>query len=445
MFTNYLPSEDDIRHPVPFPSQASFAKLCATFHLAGPAAGKFSSSLDLQMSGAGKMALVSPGADGLQVWEGGNTKATEWKQLVVADGPQRNYEDKFIVDVPGGPPGSTISPGSGFSKPVEPTSKPPRSKWRWIIGVALILLLTLAIATPVGVLVSRNKKFEDPSVSTAFSNSHIRSPAQGKEAPSSPVSSTNAASEGVLRGTRLTTMEPRTGGDIDLFYQNADGSLHYISQSQARIWQGSFDLNVSDAKLGTPLCSTYSNWGDGSVYVSPDSAEGLSHLFTFRQWWLFYIDKANVIQNLYSQSDPTNWRRGDVGDKLYKVPDQSNVAFTVSRGRRYNDTKNDLYNGLSLYTSDEGGRFREYIYADEDESWSDGYTFPRNTNGLGPASIFSESRDAYLFNVNSDNAIQMWWRRYDNNTDPLFAEDSTWHLGPTTVTEASAASMTLLF
>lgn len=87
---------------------------------------------------------------------------------------------------------------------------------------------------------------------------------------SSAANATNERLGRVLRGTRLTTLEPRTGGDINLFSQTNDGSLRYISQSQERIWQGSTDLNISDAKLTTPLCSTYSNFKDGSVYVSSD-------------------------------------------------------------------------------------------------------------------------------------------------------------------------------
>ncbi|KAL8695770.1 MAG: hypothetical protein Q9224_003174 [Gallowayella concinna] len=358
-----------------------------------------------------EVVATSPDADGLQVWEGRYKQSSEWKQVVVVNGLERHYEDKVVADVKGAAPGNLEAPPSELSEPAKATSKHSRSKWRWIIGLTLILLLIVAIATPVGVVVSRNRR-SPANVAEASSNG----------AASSPVSSTNADSGGVLKGTRLTTLETRTGGDLDLFYQNADGALHYISQSKERIWQGSFDLNVSDAKIGTPLCSTYSNWKDGTVY-----------------WWLFYVDRASVIQNLYSQGDPTTWRRGNVGDKGYKVPDQSNIAFTVSRGRRYNDTKGDLLGGLSLYTSDEEGSFREYIYADADESWSDGHAFPPNTRGLGPATLFSETRDAYLFNVNSRNALQMWWRRYDNDTDPLVADDSTWHLGSTAAASVSSS------
>ncbi|KAL8801369.1 MAG: hypothetical protein Q9200_006962 [Gallowayella weberi] len=349
------------------------------------------------------MVAASPGADGLQVWEGRYTQSSEWKQLVVADGLERHYEDKVIVGVIAGPSENQEAPPSELSKHVNTTSKHSRSKRRWIIGLALVLILVVAIATPVGVIVSRNRR--SPAKDAKASSNGAASPLD---------SSSNANSGGVLKGTRLTTLELRTGGDLHLFYQNADGTLHYISQSKARIWQGSFDLNVSDAKIGTPLCSTYSNWKDGTVY-----------------WWLFYVDETNVIRNLYSQSDPTTWRRGNIGDKGYRVPGQSNIAFTVSRGRRYNDTAGDLLDGLRLYTSDEEGSFREYIFSDDDESWSNGYTFPPSTRGLGPATLFSERRDAYLFNVNSKNALQMWWRRYDNNSDPLVADNSTWHLGST--------------
>ena len=72
---------------------------------------------------------------------------------------------------------------------------------------------------------------------------------------------------GVLNGSRLTTMDPRTGGDIHLYYQYGDGSLRYISQSPQRIWQGSTNLQVTNTKLGTPLAAV-STSTDGSVFVS---------------------------------------------------------------------------------------------------------------------------------------------------------------------------------
>ena len=72
---------------------------------------------------------------------------------------------------------------------------------------------------------------------------------------------------GVLNGSRLATMDPLTGGDIYLYYQYGDGSLRYISQSPERIWQGSTNLQVTNAKLGTPLAAV-STSTNGSVFVS---------------------------------------------------------------------------------------------------------------------------------------------------------------------------------
>ena len=81
----------------------------------------------------------------------------------------------------------------------------------------------------------------------------------------SPV--TAAAQGEVLKGTRLTTMDPRTGGDIYLFYQWDDGGIRYISQNVSRIWQGNINLEITDAKKGSPLASV-STGANGSTFVS---------------------------------------------------------------------------------------------------------------------------------------------------------------------------------
>ena len=93
------------------------------------------------------------------------------------------------------------------------------------------------------------------------------SPANAAIDPTQP---TSESPGGVLRGSRLSTMDPYTGGDIYLFYQWSDGGLRYISQSPLRVWQGSTHLDVPDAKLGTPL-ATISTKSDGSTFVMPPS------------------------------------------------------------------------------------------------------------------------------------------------------------------------------
>ncbi|KAK2792900.1 hypothetical protein FQN52_002578 [Onygenales sp. PD_12] len=161
-------------------------------------------------------------------------------------------------------------------------------------------------------------------------------------------------------------MDARTGGDIFMYYQYADGSLRYISMSPDGVWQGSRTLPVDDAKLGTPLTATY--------YVK----NGLT------AWWLFYVDKSNNIRNIWSLSHPTEWLKGIVGGKQYAVPAQSSIAFTVARGIRYDAAKKGIGGGFSLFASGTDGHMREYLYSDDDESWTDGSTFT-STNGYGGA------------------------------------------------------------
>ncbi|KAI4254238.1 MAG: hypothetical protein L6R42_007280 [Xanthoria sp. 1 TBL-2021] len=290
---------------------------------------------------------------------------------VVADGPERHYEHKLVIGITGGPPAVLDSPPAETQKLVDPI--PNRHRWRWVFGVVLALLIVVAIVTPVGVIVARNKR------SSATSTADLTS---------SAANATNERLGGVLRGTRLTTLEPPTGGDINLFHQTNDGSLHYISQSQERIWQGSTDLNISDAKLRTPLGSTYSNFKDGSVHV-PRTTKS-------------------------QQTDP------------------SSNASTVSRGRHYNHSAGDLDAGLSLYTSDSNGTFLTYIHQRRPYLNLERYgtIFP-NTNGQGSASLFFRNGALRtFFTTNDDHATDMWWRRYDNNTDPMDdSENSKWHLG----------------
>ena len=95
----------------------------------------------------------------------------------------------------------------------------------------------------------------------------------------SPV--TTKTSGRAQKGIRLVTIDPRTGGDIYLFYQWNNNGLRYISQSPKGVWQGSTDLHVTDAKPGTPLesVSTISN---GSTLVSYLPCR--RYLFKSEQW-----------------------------------------------------------------------------------------------------------------------------------------------------------------
>ena len=96
---------------------------------------------------------------------------------------------------------------------------------------------------------------------------HISASTSTHATSSGAASAPTPVNTGVLNGSRMTTMDPHTGGDIYLYYQCGDGSLHYISQSPEFIWQGITNLQVTNARMGTPLAAV-STSTNGSVFVS---------------------------------------------------------------------------------------------------------------------------------------------------------------------------------
>lgn len=136
------------------------------------------------------------------------------------------------------------------------------------------------------------------------------------------------------------------------------------------------------------------------------------------------MDESSIIQNIYSQSDPTTWQKGSVGGNQYKVPDQNSIAFTTSGGREYNTSSHVLGGGLSLYASGIDGIIHEYIFNDQDGSWSDEFEFP-NSDGFGGAAIYTLGSDAFFIALASDQTMELWWRNYN-----LSSGNNSWHLGP---------------
>ncbi|KAL8691436.1 MAG: hypothetical protein Q9218_003338 [Villophora microphyllina] len=156
------------------------------------------------------------------------------------------------------------------------------------------------------------------------------------------------------------------------------------------------------------------------------------HLENFRKfiegdsWWLFYVDNANVIQDVYSKKDLTEWRKGTVGSNGYKVPNDTNIAFTASRGRRYNSTLNGIDGGLSLYATGTNGTIQEYLFDDQDGSWTDGFNFP-GTDGSAGASTWSFYSYAYIYTMSSSGSLEFWYRDYN----PMSSiNNNRWQLGP---------------
>jgi hypothetical protein len=92
----------------------------------------------------------------------------------------------------------------------------------------------------------------------------------------------------------------------------------------------------------------------------------------------------------------------------------------------FNTSSNDLGGGLSLYAGGIDGNIHEYIFDDQDGSWSNGFIFP-DTDVFGGASTYSIAKNAYFFALGRHQAMDIWWRNYDPSPSN---NDNTWHLGP---------------
>ena len=144
------------------------------------------------------------------------------------------------------------------------------------------------------------------------------------------------------------------------------------------------------------------------------------------QWCLFYVDSADVIQNVYSENDSTTWYKGRIGEQGYRVANSTTLIFAAARGKQYNQTLSDLDGGMGLYAGGTDGILHEYIYDEQDGSWSAGFTFP-NTNGLGGASTWFTGSEAFLYVGGNDGTLELWYRDYNNTSTN---QNNKWQLGP---------------
>lgn len=141
---------------------------------------------------------------------------------------------------------------------------------------------------------------------------------------------------------------------------------------------------------------------------------------------MFYVDTADVIRNIYSTNDPTTWREGNVGSKGYKVPKETNIAFTAGGGITYNHNLNEIDGGINLYASGTDGTIHEYIFDNQNGTWDNGFTFP-DTDGFSGAAIWSTSSNATLYTAGSSQSLELWFRDYSNNSS---GDSNRWQLGP---------------
>ena len=144
------------------------------------------------------------------------------------------------------------------------------------------------------------------------------------------------------------------------------------------------------------------------------------------QWFLFYVDSANVIQNIYSGQSGLGWSKGRIGLQNYTVADSTSVAFTAARGIQYDQALDDLNGGFSLYAGGADGIIHEYMFNYSDGNWHRGFDFS-NTNGLSGAYTWSLSSKAFLYAADNGGHLYYWYRDYNNTSDN---QDNHWQTGP---------------
>lgn len=153
-----------------------------------------------------------------------------------------------------------------------------------------------------------------------------------------------------------------------------------MTLSSKGVWQAAQSVGISTARNATPLAVIYNTDGvtttvSGRIRLSwPCQTNN-------RQWYLFYVDTGNFVQNVYYSSTAGAWVNGTVGTQHIRVPRAQKIALTAIFGIAYNSTSSSTYpygtldGGLSLCVSGEDGLIHEYTYNDSTSQWTAGYAF----------------------------------------------------------------------
>ena len=184
-------------------------------------------------------------------------------------------EDKQVIAVlrPPAPDGYV-----SLSSPDPASARPLWKRKRWIFAaVALLVFVILAaVLIPVGLLVLKSDD-DNPSAPNASASASPSASTTATTTLSSILSPTANPDDPILKGTRLTTMDSRSG-DVILYYQSGDGGLHFIPMDKkTKAWEEPRDLGVTDAKLGTPLASAGATL-NGTIFVRSQYRHALQQL-----------------------------------------------------------------------------------------------------------------------------------------------------------------------
>lgn len=115
---------------------------------------------------------------------------------------------------------------------------------------------------------------------------------------------------------------------------------------------------------------------------------------------LFYVDPANVLQEVISIDNFQTWETGTLGNSAVQIS-ESAFALTTWYMAEY---------GLGLYYGGVDGLVHELVYDSVEGVWSKQFQFQdSNGNGGIAHSVYNDSPEfAQLYMLDTQNAIRLW-------------------------------------
>ena len=161
-------------------------------------------------------------------------------------------------------------------------------------------------------------------------------------------------------------------------------------------------VESSNAKNGTPLaCANYTDAATNAQRVSLSALSRMRlSIDMLVQANLFYVDRANVLQEVISIDNFQTWKTGTLGHSAVQTS-ASVFALTSWYMPEY---------GLRLYYGGVDGFVHELVYDSGEGVWSKQFTFQdSNGNGGIAHSVYHDSPGiAQLYMLDTQNAIRLW-------------------------------------
>lgn len=214
------------------------------------------------------------------------------------------------------------------------------------------------------------------------------------------------STSGAFNGTSVATFHSASSDELatHIFYQDYQGQLRRMEKEGPQ-WSGGSAIAAvasSNAKNGTPLaCSNYTDAATNAQKVSLSALSRMSlNIDMLVQANLFYVDPANVLQEVISTDNFQTWETGTLGKSAVQI---SASAFALT----------SWYvpeHGLRLYYGGADGLVHELVYDSGEGVWSKQFQFQgSNGNGGIAHSVYNHSPGiAQLYMLDTQNAIRLW-------------------------------------